>query len=173
MGGTSRILTTVLGGFLFCAAVSSCGRNGPVVPALGSFTAGKCAAQRPLTLHQVLWPAARRELTPSDPVAIQLCRYDAGLHRPVLRLVSSRRLTTAKAVAFFAGELAGASATPRQRRRMPVRRRLPGDSDPHVLSSAEPCGERRASGVRDGDERRRAADGVWIRHASKESSSFG
>jgi hypothetical protein len=64
-----------------------------------------------VTLHQVLWPAARRELAPPGPVAIQLCRYSAEVSRPALRLMSSRRLTAHKAVAFFAGELA---ARPRQ-----------------------------------------------------------
>jgi hypothetical protein len=67
--------------------------------------------QRAVTLHQVLWPAARRELAPPGPVEIQLCRYSVEVGRPVLRLMSSRRLTAHKAVAFFAGELA---ALPRQ-----------------------------------------------------------
>lgn len=62
--------------------------------------------QRPATLHQALWPAARRELAPPGPVAIELCRYSAELGRPVLRLRSSRSLTAHKAVAFFASELA-------------------------------------------------------------------
>jgi hypothetical protein len=62
--------------------------------------------QPPVTLHQVLWPAARRELAPPGPVAIRLCRYSAEVGRPVLRLMSSRRLTAHEAVAFFAGELA-------------------------------------------------------------------
>jgi hypothetical protein len=108
---TSRVLSTGFGGLLVCAAVAGCGASRPVVPALGSLTAGKCAVQPPVTLHQVLWPAARRELAPPGAAAIQLCRYSAEVGRPVLRLMSSRRLTARKVVAFFAGELA---ALPRQ-----------------------------------------------------------
>lgn len=90
---------------MVCAAVAGCGGSRPVVPALGSFSAGKCAVRRPVTLHQALWPAARSELAPPGPVAIQLRHYSAEVGRPVLRLLSSRRLTAHKAVAFFAGEL--------------------------------------------------------------------
>jgi hypothetical protein len=108
---TSRVLSTCFGGLLVHAVVAGCGSSRPTVPALGSFNAGRCAVQRPVTLHQVLWPAARRELAPPAPVAIQLCRYSAEVGRPVLRLMSSRRLTAHEAVAFFAGELA---ALPRQ-----------------------------------------------------------
>jgi hypothetical protein len=60
----------------------------------------------PVTLHQVLWPAARRELAPPGPLAIQLCRYSAEVSRPVLRLMNSRSLTGDEAVALFARELA-------------------------------------------------------------------
>jgi hypothetical protein len=101
-----RVLLFGFGGLLVCAAVAACGSSRPVVPALGSFSAGWCAVQRPVALHQVLWPAAKRELAPPGPVAIQLCRYSAELYRPVLRLRSSRRLTAHRAVAFLAGELA-------------------------------------------------------------------
>jgi hypothetical protein len=102
---TSRVLTTGFAGLLVCVGVVGCGHSGPVVPALGSFSAGTCATQRPATLHQALWPAARRELAPPGPVATQLCRYSAEIGRPVLRLRTSRRLTAHKAVAFFASEL--------------------------------------------------------------------
>jgi hypothetical protein len=105
------MLSIGLSGLLACAAVAGCGASRPVVPALGSFSARRCAAQRPVTLHQVAWSAARRELAPPGPVAIQLCRYSAEVGRPVLRLMSSRRLTAHKAVAFFVSELA---ALPRQ-----------------------------------------------------------
>lgn len=102
----SRVLSIGVGALVACAAAAGCGGSRPVVPALGSFSAGRCAAHRPVTLHQVLWPAARGEFTPPGPVAIQLCRYSAEVGRPVLRLMSSRRLTANKVVSFFAGELA-------------------------------------------------------------------
>lgn len=97
---------------MVCGAVAGCGGGRAThVPALGPFSAGTCAARRSVNLRQVVWPAAERQLAPPGPVAIQLCRYSAAVGRPVLRLVSSRRLTAPKAVAFFAAELA---ALPRQ-----------------------------------------------------------
>lgn len=107
----SRNLSTGFVGLLVCASAAGCGHSRLVVPPLGSFVAGKCAIQRPVTLHQPLWPAAMHELAPPHSVAIQLCRYSAELGRPALRLVNSRRLTAPRAVAFFAGELAALPTT--------------------------------------------------------------
>jgi len=166
---THRVLTAGLRELLVCAAVARCGRSRPVVPALGAFSVGTCALQRPMTLRQVLWPAAKRELAPPDPVAIQLCRYSVEASRPLLRLVGSRRLTEPKAVTFFARALA---ALPLPHGNVvPVRQRLAGNCDPHVFSGAEPCSQRRTSGVRDRNERRGVTDGVRFRHASREGPS--
>lgn len=103
---TNRVLSSGFVGLLACAVAAGCGGSRAVTPALGSFSAGRCAAHPPLMLGRVRWPAATSELAPPDPIAIQLCRYSPEPGRPVLRLRSARRLTAHKAVAFFAGELA-------------------------------------------------------------------
>jgi hypothetical protein len=109
MGSTSRIRPTSICGLVLCAAVAGCGSSQPVVPPLGPLRAGRCAAHVPTTLHRVLWPAAERALAPPGAIAMQLCRYSADGSRPILRLVSSRRVTKAIAVAFFQRELDGLS----------------------------------------------------------------
>lgn len=102
---SGQFLSSGARGLLVCAAVAGCGGGRQVVPPLGSFSAGTCAAQHPVILHQVLWPAATRELAPPGPVTIQLCRYSAEVSRPFLRLMTARRVTAHSAVAFFAREL--------------------------------------------------------------------
>lgn len=81
-----------------------------------------------MALHQVLSPAARRVLAPPGPVAIQLCRYSAEVGRPVLRMMSSRRLTAHTVVRFFAGELA---ALPKQHGTVVC----PDDDDSQVVAT--------------------------------------